>query len=319
MRVMLLGILLSLGIWNSIGACLAFDKSFSDDQSTLKLKRIRNYVCHYGSPDIDAQGVYDLNIIESNKYSIFQIKRLQNSSIVLGYLSIGEMDRHESHFLEGYDRWLVDADGDGSVDVNSTWNSRLANPDSPQWLAYVLNKAKAIIRFRGCDGLFLDTLGTARKIPGAMPGMIALIAKIRENFPDKIIVANRGFEMLEEITPYIDGVMFENFTTDYDWESKSYFMLQDASLQYHHRLYNRKIRNFMNSGRTVLALDYASPEDKILIDRAWSRAVDYGFIPAVSGIYLNQIDSYQGEMDKEFLEKYGLNASYMNERTPQEN
>jgi hypothetical protein len=111
----------------------------------------------------------------------------------------------------------------------------------------------------------LDTLDTADDYPQAKPGLIQIVKDLRKNFPTKLLVQNRGFRLLEQTADSIDAVMFEDFSTTYDFDKKLY------------------------RGLVVLAMEYALPTQQNLIVRAYSRAKQYGFIPFVSTINLDQI------------------------------
>ena len=124
----------------------------------------------------------------------------------------------------------------------------------------------------GFDGFFLDTMGTAgpNKYPWAARQMRKTIAYIRRNFPDKIIVANRGihfynpFEVNEEfnVKPYdytprsmINGVLFESLSMPSSGRSFS-----QRTIDYHMNVWAPKLNAEANrpDGFTMMALDYAA-------------------------------------------------------------
>lgn|GEM_PF-1603858 len=113
---------------------------------------------------------------------------------------------------------------DGIPDENGVWGSYYVNAGDLQWQNALLKKMETLSASYGVDGFFLDTLDTAS--PWGSYGwmqkdMALLVRRIREHFPDKILIANRGLFLLEKyadiVRPAIDGLMFESFLTEWDW------------------------------------------------------------------------------------------------------
>lgn len=104
------------------------------------------------------------------------------------------------------------------------------------------------------------------------------------------LVANRGFSVLSAIAPYISGVMYESFTSAYDFLNKDYAKQLPSQIQTSGNLgaytinMARKINDFK-----VFALDYALPESKDDIQYYYDRAWEYDFIPYVSTILLDNV------------------------------
>lgn len=118
---------------------------------------------------------------------------------------------------------------DGLPDENSSWRSYYVNPGDPQWRKMVFDRLE-ILAATGVDGFFLDTIGTCSpwgKYPYLQQEMAKLVADIHAKFPDHYLIANRGYYLLNnetpEFGPSIDGLLFENFMTEWDdEENKGY-------------------------------------------------------------------------------------------------
>ncbi len=116
---------------------------------------------------------------------------------------------------------------DGIPDENGVWGSYYVNAGDLQWQNALLKKMEILTSEYGVDGFFLDTLDTAS--PWGSYGwmqkdMALLVSRIREHFPDRFLIANRGLFLLEKyadiLRPAIDGLMFESFLTEWDWTSR---------------------------------------------------------------------------------------------------
>ncbi|MDQ0902740.1 hypothetical protein [Paenibacillus sp. V4I7] len=123
------------------------------------------------------------------------------------------------------------------------------NPGHPEWFKALLDmklqtdKVSGIkellthdsIQGYGCDGLFLDTLDTAApnsftnasssnqgQFEWVQPGMKQLITNIRQAYPDRFLLANRGlFFYNPDLTAYaftlrglVDFALFESYRLD---------------------------------------------------------------------------------------------------------
>ena len=207
-------------------------------------------------------------------------------TITIGYVTIGEDD----DFHKDAD-WYFDRNKDGKPDKNGTWNSFYADARSKKWRDFVVNeKAKEVIINKGCDGIFLDTVDTAQLYSESEDGMIKLIKELREKYPKAIIVQNRGFTVIEKTAKYVDGLMYEDFSTHINFDPEEYSKMSDADLNWSKQMAENTLAPIMKeTGLTVLALDYAKPEQKDLIRFAYSRAKYYNFVPYVATIALDEI------------------------------
>lgn len=139
-------------------------------------------------------------IIQTTLYTPAELIQLRASGTrVLGYLSLGE-----DHPLG---EWACVPGGAAfHLDMNAAWNSMVVDAGHPQWRETLLSRAA--VALKDVDGLLLDTLDSA-----AAGATLELIKAVREQFPQAILVANRGFHMLPEVAKWVDGVLFEAFST----------------------------------------------------------------------------------------------------------
>jgi endo-alpha-1,4-polygalactosaminidase (GH114 family) len=109
---------------------------------------------------------------------------------------------------------------------------------------------------------------------------VGIVEKMRKAYPENLIVQNRGFALLNQSSELIDAVMFENFSSWYNFDKKQYEALSgdpSSVMSYHER------------GLVVLCMDYANPDQTDLITRDFTRAKQFGFIPYVATILLDKL------------------------------
>lgn len=113
---------------------------------------------------------------------------------------------------------------DGIPDENGVWKSFYVYAGDEEWVGMIKDRMSILSESYYVDGFFLDTLDTASpwgNYGWMQKDMAATVKKLRESFPDKYLIANRGLFLFEKyadiITPSIDGLMFESFISEWDW------------------------------------------------------------------------------------------------------
>ena len=248
-----------------------------------RLQNIQSYACYYGTGQLDQLQRFPLVILQPESHSPGEIESLRaHGTLILGYLSLGE----SAVQVEDASWYLRDSDGD--LLNNPNWNTCYVDTRDPAWLKYLLTACIPTMLAHGhFDGLFLDTLDSQDLYPEIRCGSIALVHAIHTAFPDAILVANRGFTILDYIAADLDGVVFECFSTYY---RAGRYSAWDTS----HSEYNARLADRLNCLRrtcslAIFALDYALPSDVEHIEHAVRRARAYGFVPYMTTANLDQL------------------------------
>ncbi len=292
-------------VWASEGKCLIDDVvigGLSKKRKTIEYEERKKwfdsdkFVCYYGPDAIQELSDFNVAILESGNHKKSDIELLKKAGVwTVGYVTIGEDDKLEKGDGKGpggYASFYMDADWDGKPDMNVNWNSYYVDAGNPLWQDIIINKRVKAVLDKGCDGIFMDTVDTVDIYPDTRKGMVDLIQNIRKKYPDIKIVQNRGFGVLQDTAPYIDGIMYEDFSINYDWQSDTYSQADSAKLNSTGSFAvgineMRKKHNFI-----VFALDYANPDQKDLIQFCYDRAWEYDFLPYVSTINLDEVYPY---------------------------
>jgi len=239
-----------------------------------RLSDIGSYAVYYGkdAADVAQLSNYDLAIVQSYTLTAPQLKTLHdNGTRVVAYLTIGELDKNSPYAGQVAASWVLGK--------NANWGSKFIDASQPGWQKIVSAEAADLMK-QGYDGVFLDTLDTADLYPQAGPGLVKIVQNLRATYPDALIVQNRGFGLLKQTAPSIDAVMFENFSSGYDFKTSTYGAVNgDPSF----------VQALSARGLKVLALDYAQPGQTTLISNDYQRAKAYGFVPYVSTINLDRV------------------------------
>jgi len=322
-----------------------------------------DYLVYYGEWNDDIlfrAKDFDLVILEPSAISDEQLQSLKRGHdgisgtdddvIVIAYLSIGEVD---SGNIVGdgrgpcyYDTlsssiiytnngfasfYLDDADHNGLPDRNGTWGSYYVNAGDTLWWQYVDAKADAL-QARGFDGFFLDTIDTANPWGPyfwTYRGMSRLIQHLRERYPQKFLIANRGLFYFSpywyrntpyNIRPYINGVLFEAYYTSWDWQADTGIVSPYFEENRNNWAVWVNEEASQPDGFTVFALDYLNPSQAsyeimlrnqiqyTIVENHWLSYVTYILLDTITyGVFHNHCEDHNPPTWKSHIGIYDVN------------
>lgn len=258
---------------------LANREKWTEDGKKVEWLDVTSFSTYYGPYD-EKQENYDVAICESKNLGVDGITKLNAAGVyTICYITIGEDDSLNTGDGLGEGGWAsYYIYENGAPKKNENWNSYFVDAGSPVWQEMVLEKARKILNM-GADGLFLDTVDSVDVDMNTQGGMVSLIKRLRDEFPDAKLVVNRGFSVLEYIAQYIDGLMFESFNTTWDFVKGESVQLSDSANEYN----IATAVNTINKQRQyhyfpVFALDYINDSDDFLIQTYMDRSWTYDFI-----------------------------------------
>ena len=250
-----------------------------------KLAGTKSWLCFYGEKLPADTSPYDLYVFSSAGHpAIAPLKQMGKR--VVGYISLGEVAKHDPLFSEIESKKLL-------VDENENWpGSFRVRIGDRKWRKFVVKKIIPRILDKGFDGVFMDTVDTAdylekvKEIEGQVKGAIKLIKEIRKKYPQLIMVLNNGLFLTDEVGRQIDALVVESIYTLYDFKKKSYDMATEKWTE--DRLV--PVKKFQETfKKPVLSLDYLEASDKKDIAKVRREAMGQGFVPYISDIGLKKV------------------------------
>ena len=247
------------------------------------------WAVYYGSevpPEIFAP--YDLVVLESFGHPPLQPLR-DRKKILLGYISVGEIDSGRPYYAEFAGQNLLIAE-------NSNWRgSYSVDIRDPRWTRKLIEELIPTILHYGFDGIFLDTLDNPphlerqdpKKFAGMTPAAAKLVRIIRQNYPQIKIMVNRAYEILPEIGGHIDYVLGESVYSGYDFKEKKPHRLSRNDYEHQVRILSDVRKRYPHL--QVMSLDYWDPTDPKGMAAIYSAQRANGFIPYVSTVELNRV------------------------------
>jgi polysaccharide biosynthesis protein PelA len=197
----------------------------------------------YGSGELDALQGFRRVVLQPLHYSDDALAALRAAGTApLAYLSLGED--------------VVGEDTGAAApwrrpERNTAWYGHYVRAAHPDWLAHLRKRAEALVA-RGFAGFLLDTLDTVDLFPEDRSAYLELVAALRQVTPTGYLLANRGFSLLPELSEYLDGLLFEAFSSTWSTDGGT-GALAPADLM----LNTERVNALEGRGLDLYALDYA--------------------------------------------------------------
>jgi len=267
---------------------------------------------YYGEKFTEGLFKYETLVLDANNFASADLKKLKNSGVrIITYLAIGETDTllvGDGKGPGGYASWYFDNNRDGFPDQNPNWGSYYVNASDKKWHDHILNTAIPSLP-SAIAGVFLDTVDTVDIFEETKNGMISLINKIALHYPQLFIVQNRGFDLIKDTAESIDAVLFENFSSYYNFEKQTYEKWTGGDLVYINEVAIMLNQIRRSSRFDVWTLDYMEVGDQDFLSALLTRAARFGFVPSATNINITRLDLMnQASVDDETNK--GLDGCY---------
>ena len=241
---------------------------------------VKNFTAYYGENELDKISRFDLAILEPEHYHKTQIEKIKKSNtLTVAYLNIGEAESYRSFFNKVNSEWIIKE--------NPDWERHyFIDVSQKGWQNLLIDEVIPAIFIKNFDGLFLDMIDVAELFPDSQEGMISIINKIRQKYPDKLLIMNNGLFLADHVSRSIDGILAENLFIKYDL--KTNLARKSRKSEYQSKI-KELIRLKQKYALRIFTLDYVTHEKSELAGYASGKARSFGFIPYVSTIALNKI------------------------------
>lgn len=169
---------------------------------------------------------------------------------------------------------------------NTDWGSKLIDQSAPEWPVFFAERIFKPLWDSGYRAFFLDTLDsyqrfatTPQERAAQEAGMVAVVRLVKQRYPQARLIFNRGFEILDRTSQWVDMVAAESLFQGYDAGKNTYGVVPEADRQW---LLGqlRKARDGL--GLPVIAIDYVAPDQRELARATARRILDLGITPWVA-------------------------------------
>ncbi len=188
---------------------------------------------------------------------------LEASPLYIAYLSIGEVDS-DGPIARALAR-IPGGESGVFLAENVFWHSHVADIRKEVFRKALYDRIARDLR-KGFSGVFLDTLDSPLdyeernpvKGSGLRRALVSFVETLHASYPGLVIVANRGFPVLQELAPSLSGVLFEDFCTRYSETKKTYVRVSEQERSDFLKTVDRA--RAANPALRLLALDYDDPD-----------------------------------------------------------
>lgn len=238
------------------------------------------WLCYYGSDrEVLALPAYHLLILEADALGPLTGEDRNNRACV-AYMSIGEISRNRWFWPLVQDKlWLLEE--------NAEWpDSRRIDPRSREWSDLLVHTIAPALLAAGYDGFMLDNVDIGEYLEnrdpdayaGAKDAVAALIRRLRQAYPEAVIIANGGLETAADVADCLDAVVCESVFSRWRANEDGSFSYAEVSSQDRAWLRPRLLR-LRGAGIPVLDLEYVDPEDATARQRVSEAAKKAGYHP----------------------------------------
>ena len=203
---------------------------------------------------------------------------LNENLINIAYVSFGEADDFRSFFPAIKDR-------DWVKEENPNWpGNHLVDVRATEWHDLLIEEVIPAAIKKGFKGIFMDTLDTVDQISGTKEAMIELVTKVKERYPNLMLISNNGFSILPQIAPLLSAMLVEDIWSMVDFKNDGYQKVPPDA-----RAYKIGIIKPLMKEYSLPLFDIEYTDDPILGEKIRQLSLKEGFNPYIAQRNLDQI------------------------------
>lgn len=236
-------------------------------------------VYYAAKPPTDILKQYQRVILESENVTKQELQILKQAGVeTFAYLSVGEVSPTR--------KWYGDIKKSWILGHNNIWDSDVMDLTQTGWQDFLLNRLIRPLAEQGYTGLFLDTMDsyqlyaeTPEQRTQQLSALTAVLQKAKDDWPELHMIANRGFEVMDEVAPLLDAIVAESLYATWDNAKQEYGSQKPEDSEW---LLN-KLRSIEQDHQLeVIIIDYVSPEQPEEAQKIAAKIQQQGFTPWVS-------------------------------------
>jgi hypothetical protein len=232
------------------------------------------YGAHLSYPMV---GIHDYIIIDPDQIKVHTTGFKTYKENIYAYVSINELHKSRSYAKSINPAWVIGK--------NDAWQSNILDIANPDYQDFLLEEVLAKLKKRGFKNFFFDTMDSYQLAPVSTKekirlkeGVVTFIKRFKKYYPDAKLVVNRGFEIIDEIYPYIDALLFESYYYGIDAKTMTYKKVTPQDRVW----LDTQLSKVQAHQIPIIALDYLPHTHKKEIAQDIIELEKRGFIPYIA-------------------------------------
>ena len=246
----------------------------------------RSAAFYYGpKPPVDVLSQFDRLIVEADNITANELDSLKaDGARVYAYLSVGEIGPDRSYSSSIDPSWVLG--------TNEAWGSKVLDLTNPTVRSFLLQQVSTL-HGAGYQGLFLDTMDsfnlyakTDAQRAEQSQGLTMFIREMASRYPDIQLIANRGFEVLDNVSEHFEAVVAESLYAGWDNSKQAYVQVPAGDREW----LLGKLEHVKNTlGLDVIVIDYLPPSQRPTARTVAEKIAEHGYIPWVTNPSLDYV------------------------------
>ncbi|RUM59689.1 MAG: polysaccharide deacetylase [Persephonella sp.] len=236
-------------------------------------------VCFYYHDNVpfELYQMCDWLVVDPRNKNVYKKERAK----LIAYISIGEVSKNSEEYKEINKSWIIGE--------NKDWNTVVLDITNPAYQKFLLKK---LSRYKNYDGFFFDTIDSYQSVLKDTDkreryerALIGFIKSVKEIYPPKKIVLNRGFEIIDKVKDYVDGVVAESLFYGLDLKNGGYREVSEEERKW----LLSKLNEVKSYEINVIVIDYLPPKERKKAFQTAKKIEKLGFIPYITNKEINII------------------------------
>ncbi len=241
---------------------------------------------YYGiNPPVNALSQFDRLVVEADNVEPNDHRLLKrNGAATFAYISVGEVGPHRP--------WFNLVSDQATLGTNTDWASKVMDLSSAEWQRLLLQRVNELVN-RGYDGLFLDTMDSyqiyAKNNEHRLEqekALTNLLYRIKRKYPNIRLIANRGFEVIDQVAPYLEAIAAESLYAGWNNAEQSYKKVPENDRQW---LTNKLASIQQQHEIDIIVIDYLPPAQRSEARDVAAQISASGFIPWIANPSLDYV------------------------------
>ncbi|WP_200763633.1 endo alpha-1,4 polygalactosaminidase [Nitrosophilus alvini] len=210
------------------------------------------------------------------------IKKNRKEAVIFAYVSIGEVEKERKYFSKIKKEWIIGQ--------NRDWKSFITDIRKKEYRDFLIETV--LKKLNDYDGFMFDTLDSYQLVlkdkkerKEYEKALEIFIKDVKTKFPEKKIIVNRGFEILENIKEEIDAVLAESLFSGIDTKNMQVKKIGAEDTKW----LKKRLDRVKKLGLPVIVVDYVEPKNRKEAKEIAKKIENNGFIPYVTDKHLSTV------------------------------